>query len=320
MRVFREISEISLNRPVATIGIFDGVHLAHQAIINSLKDTANKLSGESVVVTFWPHPRAILKQNNEAINLINTLEERIERLEETGIDNLIVIPFNKEFASITFREFVTDLLVRKLAILHLVVGYNHHFGKNREGNFENLRALAQEFGFGLSQQDPVSLHNTRVSSSHIRSLIQNGKIEEANQNLGYAYTINGLVGRGQKIGQHIGFPTANLMLSNPEKLVPGKGVYAVMVELEGKIFQGMMNIGCRPTLDEDCQKILMEVNLFDFSGDIYNKELRVHFVRRVRDEKKFDNLQSLGQQISKDKEFIKNILALVKIENKKLVI
>jgi riboflavin kinase/FMN adenylyltransferase len=314
------MSGILINRPVATIGIFDGVHLAHQSIIDKLKTTARQMSGESVVVTLWPHPRTVLRRNDEEISLLNTLEEKIERIEETGVDNLIILPFNKTFAAVSFNEFVNDILVKKLGILHLVVGFNHQFGRNREGNYDNLQMLSGELGFGLSQLNPVMVEGERVSSSHIRQLLLSGQIGKANQNLGYAFNLKGTVVSGSKLGQQLGFPTANLMVSDPEKIVPDTGVYAVMVELEGLFYQGMMNIGCRPTVDTNCLKNVIEVNLFDFSGDMYRKELRVFFIRRVRDEIKFGDLQSLANQISKDKEFIKNILSLVKIENKKLVI
>jgi riboflavin kinase / FMN adenylyltransferase len=320
MKIYKDISGFTFKKPVATIGFFDGVHLAHQSIIRKLKTIAAELKGESVVITLWPHPRIILKKTDEEIYLLNTLEEKIEKIEETGIDNLVILPFDTTFASIPFAEFVEEYLVKKLGIYHLIVGYNHHFGKNREGNFENLNHLAEKFSFGLSQQEQVTVREERVSSSHIRKLILNGQIEKANEFLGYTFNLHGKVVRGVKIGRQIGFPTANLAISEHSKILPLKGVYAVMVELEGKMYKGMMNIGCRPTIDKDCLKDTLEVHLFDFSGDIYSKELRVYFVKRIRDEQRFVDIPSLVGQITKDEESIKNVLSLVKFENRKLVI
>jgi riboflavin kinase/FMN adenylyltransferase len=320
MKIFNEISSVSIKRPIATIGIFDGVHLAHKAIISKLNSTAIELSGESLLVTLWPHPRIVLRRNNEDIRLLNTLDEKIEKLEETGVQNLIILPFDKTFAATGFSEFVREILVGKLGIIHLVVGYNHQFGRNREGNFTNLMAMAGEFGFGLSQQEPVLIGEERVSSSKIRQFLLEGRVEHANSFLGYPFSVSGKVVSGKKIGQQIGFPTANLAVSDPDKMVPRNGVYAVMVEMDGQFYQAMMNIGCRPTIDSDCINTAIEVNLFEFSGDIYGKELTVFFIGRIRDEKKFTDVRSLALQISKDKGFIKNILSLVKIENNKLAI
>lgn len=320
MRVFHEISGISvIKRPIATIGIFDGVHLAHQAIIHRLKSTAIEMSGESVIVTMWPHPRLILRRGGK-IKLLSTLEEKIQRLEETGVENLIILPFNKTFAAVGFEEFVEEILINRLHILHLVVGYNHQFGRDREGNYARLQLLSSHFGFGLSQQDPVIVGGDRVSSSNIRQLLLNGLVDKANENLGYPFFLKGKVVSGKGVGQQLGFPTANLIVPDPDKIIPGDGVYAVVAESGGILYKGMMNIGCRPTVDRDCVQSIMEVNLFDFSGNIYGNELKIFFIRRIRGEKKFDDLQSLTIQLSKDKEAIKNILDLVKIKNNKLVI
>jgi riboflavin kinase / FMN adenylyltransferase len=320
MKVFHDISELSaIKKPVATIGIFDGVHRAHGAIIDRLRQTASELSGESVIVTMWPHPRFVLKGGGD-IKLLTTLEEKIERIEKTGIDNLVILEFNQAFADTGFEEFVGETLVKKLGIIHLVVGYNHHFGRNREGNYERLQLLAKQFGFGLSQQDPIIIDDERVSSSNIRRLLLSGLVDKANENLGYPFFLKGEVVRGKGVGQQLGFPTANLSVSDTNKIIPGDGVYAVYTELEGRLYKGMMNIGCRPTVNEDCGESIMEVNLFDFSGDLYRKELKIFFIQRIRAEKKFDNLEALVTQISKDKELIKYFLDLVKIKNNKLVI
>ncbi len=319
MKVFHDIPGIICKRPVATIGIFDGVHLAHQAIINRLTDTAEQMAGESVIVTMWPHPRIVLRKG-EDIKLLSTLDEKIERLEHSGVDNLIILPFTKMFASTSFEEFVRDILVNKIGIVHLVVGYNHQFGHNREGNYAKLQQLGNDYGFSLSQQDPVVVDNEKVSSSNIRHLLQSGHIEKSNRFLGYHFFLKGKVVKGKELGQKIGFPTANLEVNDTNKIIPKNGVYAVLVELEGRVYQGMMNIGCRPTIERECTNTVLEVNLLNFEGDLYQKELRVYFINRVRDEKKFNTLEELAAQIMQDRELIKNILGLVKIENRKLVI
>lgn len=320
MRIFHDSSKISdIRRPVATLGIFDGVHKAHMAIINRLKKTASELGGESVIVTMWPHPRRVLKRGGD-IKLLTTLEEKIERLEESGIDNLIILTFNNTFAQTGFEEFVRETLVNKLGIQHFVVGYNHQFGKNREGNYAQLQLLASRFGFGLSQQEPVIVGDDRVSSSNIRRLLLAGLVDKANENLGYHFFLKGIVTKGNGIGLQIGFPTANLTVSDPDKIVPVDGVYAVIVEFNNTLYPGMMNIGCRPTINTDCRKSILEVNMFNFSDNLYNQELKIHFIKRTRGEIKFDSLEKLKLKISEDQELIKNILGLVKIENNKLVI
>ena len=315
MKVFHDINTLDLVRPVATLGIFDGVHLAHQSVIEKLKKIADDLSGESVIISLWPHPRIVLNGVKDQVRLLNTLEEKIERLEKTGVDNLILIPFNKEFASMGFDQFIREVLLKKVGISHLVVGYNHQFGRNREGNIENLKNLANELNFGLSMQEPILIDEIKISSSLIRKLILSGNLEQANNYLGYTYYISGLVVGGNRKGRDIGFPTANIEVSEREKMIPPRGVYAVYAESEGSFYKGMMNIGCRPTLNEDYQQDILEVNLFDFDGDLYQKKMKVYFIKKIREERKFTNLEALSQQIANDKLWVHKILDSVKIEN-----
>jgi riboflavin kinase/FMN adenylyltransferase len=288
------------------------VHLAHQSIINQLILKAKEVSGESVIITLWPHPRLVLNSKNNSLQLINTLEEKIIKLEKSGVENLVILPFDKKFAATGFDEFIQDILVQKLNIHHLVVGYNHHFGKNREGNYERLLALANKIGFSLSRVGPYIINGEKVSSSEIRKLLINGEIRKAEKFLGYPFFIAGKVIPGNKLGRTIGYPTANIAVTDEHKIIPKNGVYAVDAEIDDKIYKGMMNIGCRPTVNSDCIQSTLEVNLFDFSGDIYQKELRVNFYARIRDEIKFSNLEELSVQIAHDRDSVQLVLQKLK--------
>ncbi len=315
MKIIHTTDSLNIVKPVVTLGIFDGVHLAHQSIIRKLISRADDFSGESAIVTLWPHPRIVLNHEEDRIRLLNTLDEKIERLELTGVQNLIIIPFNEVLATMAFDQFIREILLGKIGMNHFVVGYNHQFGRNREGNFEKLQKLAQELKFGLSMQEPVLIEGTRVSSSIIRRLIMEGNLELANKFLGYTYYLTGKVISGNKQGRDIGYPTANIEVNDIYKLLPPKGVYAVFIETDNIVYKGMMNIGCRPTFNEDCLQDTLEVNLFDYDGDLYNKELRIYFVRKIREEKKFNSIEALRQQISNDKRLVNKILDSVKITN-----
>ncbi|MGD2034931.1 MAG: bifunctional riboflavin kinase/FAD synthetase [Bacteroidales bacterium] len=312
MRVFHDIKALSLVKPVTTLGIFDGVHRAHREVIDRCRSIADKISGETVIVTLWPHPRKILQDGKNSFKLLTDLEEKINLLDLAGIDNLVVLTFDRQFASTGFDEFVKDVLVDGLNIEHLVVGYNHQFGKNREGNYEKLALLAEKYRFGLTQLEPFLIGDERVSSTKIRNLIHEGDLRRANEFLGYNFFLSGRVTGGNRKGRTIGFPTANILVDDPYKIIPGDGVYAVFAVVEGKRYEGMMNIGCRPTIDEDCDRPVPEVNLFDYSGDLYDKEIHVSFIQRIREEQKFKTLDELAAQIKKDKILIKDILSSVK--------
>lgn len=308
MKVFRDLNQVNIINPVATIGIFDGVHLAHQAIIQQLHEKAKEVSGETVIITLWPHPRIVLDPDNNSIQLINTLEEKMIKLEKSGIENLIILPFDKNFAAIGFDDFIQNILVKKLNVHHLVVGFNHHFGRNREGNYDRLQMLANKIGFSLSRVEPYVMYGEKVSSSEIRKLLIAGEIRKASEFLGYPFFVAGKVVPGKKMGRSIGFPTANITVTDSHKIIPKNGVYAVDADVDGIIYEGMMNIGCRPTVDSECIKSTLEVNLFDFSENLYQKELRVNFYARIRDEIKFNNLEELSAQISRDRDRVRQIL------------
>jgi riboflavin kinase / FMN adenylyltransferase len=314
LNIYTNISEVNLERPVATIGIFDGVHLAHTAIIKRILEITKEIDGQSMIVTLWPHPRIVLQTEGQAINLITSLEEKIELLEKKGIENLLILDFNKSTSETSFEDFVKNYLVDQLRIKHLVVGFNHHFGKNREGNFEKLQPLSAKYGFGLEQLPPVIINNQKISSSAIRKLIEAGDIINANKFLGHFYSISGLVVNGSKVGREIGFPTANIQINDPYKLIPPTGVYSVFVDMgDGTQKMGMMNIGFRPTIDEENKLRTIEVHIIDFQLDLYNKLLKIMFVEKIRDELKFKNLDELKTQLEKDRIKSKQILSELKI-------
>jgi riboflavin kinase/FMN adenylyltransferase len=310
LNIYNSISEIKIPNPIATIGIFDGVHIAHKKIFEKLIETAKNSGGSSLVVTLWPHPRNVIQSGNAPIKLITSLQEKIELIEKTGIDNLIILPFNRNMADTGFEEFVVDILVKGIGISHLVVGFNHHFGKNREGNFDKLLQLSEKFNFGLEQLEPVILNSEKVSSSVIRRLILSGDVFNANIFLGYRFSITGVVVEGNKIGRKLGFPTANIQIDDTDKILPANGVYGVFVQIDnGTQIKGMMNIGYRPTFTENNLEKILEVHLMDFHEDIYGRKLKILFVKKVRDEKKFKNTKELTIQLEKDRNLVMNILS-----------
>jgi riboflavin kinase/FMN adenylyltransferase len=312
VKVIYDISTVKIQRPVATIGIFDGVHRAHTEVIKQCRKIADNICGETVMITLWPHPRKIFNDGRPPLKLLTSLEEKINLLHNKGIDNLVVLNFDKKFAATGFEQFVREILVEGLNISHLAVGFNHQFGKNREGNFEKLIALAKKYKFGLTQMEPFLLDNVKVSSTKIRNLILEGDMQKANHFLGYSFFLSGRVIGGNKKGREIGFPTANIVVDDTYKIIPRNGVYAVFANVDGESHEGMMNIGCRPTLEEDCTQPILEVNLFDYSGNLYDKEIKLNFIRRIRDEQKFHNMEDLASHIAQDKILVKDILASVK--------
>jgi riboflavin kinase/FMN adenylyltransferase len=308
LKVFNDISRFHAANPVVTIGIFDGVHRGHLEILNRIKALAASYRGESVVITLWPHPRFVLQPENSDLRLLASLEEKLDLIRKQGIDNVIVLPFDKQLANITYDRFVSDYIVGGIGARHVVVGFNHHFGKDRKGTFENLQKSAREHGIQAERLDPVILDNVRVSSSGIRHMIEEGRITAANEALGYPYFLNGIVVEGNRIGRKLGYPTANIRLHEPMKLLPRNGVYAVVVQLGSRLHQGMLNIGIRPTIDLPRHERTIEVNLFDFQEDIYGQPIRVAFLEWLRCEIKFGSLQELKEQISLDKEEVLKIL------------
>lgn len=300
MKIYQCIQDFeAVAHPIITIGTFDGVHLGHQAIFSKMKEEAKKTGGETIVITFSPHPRLVLYQDSVNLKFINTREKKIERLDQVGIDHLIIIPFTKEFARNSSEQFVTDYVVKYVHPAKVIIGYDHHFGKNREGNIQLLEKLKQKFGYEVEEVPPFYVDGVPVSSTHIRNLLHDGNVKEANRMLGYEYAITGKVVRGQRIGHKIGFPTANLEIPNEYKLITANGVYVCRVLLGNRILKGMGNIGVRPTIDHG--DLTIEVHIFDFDEDIYDEKITIQFVDRLRDEKKFENLEALKAQLAKDK-------------------
>ena len=292
-----------------TIGTFDGVHIGHQKIIEKLVHQAKQENKKSVLLTFFPHPRMVL-QKEASIKLLNTIEERSELLSKTGLDYLIIHPFSIEFSRLKALDFVRDILVNKLNTCKLIIGYDHHFGKNREGNIEQLTEYSHMYDFTVEEIPAQDIDSVAVSSTKVRRALENGELKTANNYLGYNYTLQGVVTTGEKLGSKIGYPTANLHLKEDYKLIPKNGVYIVKSVLEGKLVYGMMNIGVRPTVEGAYQTI--ETHFFDFSGDLYNKELTIEMLYFLREEQKFDSVEKLVEQLQKDektsREYIKNNL------------
>jgi riboflavin kinase / FMN adenylyltransferase len=304
VKVYNSIEEFKItSKTVVTIGTFDGVHTGHKVIIEQLKNIAKKNDADSVILTFFPHPRMVLYPDDNELRLLNTIDERIHMLKEAGIDHLIIHPFSKEFSRLSSTEFVRDILVNQLNVSTLVIGYDHHFGRNREGSFDHLLELSPLYGFEVEEIPAQEIQQVNVSSTKVRFSLLNGEIHAANQFLGYNYFIKGIVVDGEKIGRTIGFPTANIKINEWYKLIPAKGVYAVKIKLDRKTFDGMLNIGTRPTLNKSNDETI-EVNIFNFEEEIYNKEIEIEFFERIRDEEKFKEISSLKKQLEIDKQKI----------------
>lgn len=284
------------------MGTFDGVHLGHQKIIARMIDLAKKTNGESVIFTFNPHPRKVVSPDERNLRLLTTLDEKIALFEQSGIDHLIIYPFTAEFAGLTYEEFVEQILVGQIHTKLLVVGYDHKFGKDRQGGFEFLKECADRHEFQIEKLDVLLLNESNVSSTRIREAIQHGDMETANSFLGYTFSLHGTVVEGQKIGRQIQFPTANIEASDPDKIVPGYGVYAVQAKVQNKTYTGMLNIGSRPTINNNADHRSIEVHLLDFDSDIYGEFIEVNFFKKLREEQKFSSLDTLKTQLSLDKE------------------
>lgn len=308
MKVHYGIEGLDICRPVVTIGSFDGVHLGHACVIRHLKTKAAEIGGKSVIISFEPHPREVLYPLEKKPGILTTLEEKVAILEHYGVDHLIVLTFTLEFARQSYMDFVRDMLIGKLHMCGLVVGYDHRFGKDREGNFESLQTLSKEYHFSLEQESVFEENDVNVSSTKIRNALSVGDIARVNDFLGYAYSITGTVVGGQHLGRKIGFPTANISLTDERKLLPAVGVYAVEVLVDGKLYYGMLNIGIRPTVSK-AGVITREVNIFDFDRDIYGEMITVRLIARVRGERKFEDIEELKEQLHCDKERVMELLA-----------
>jgi len=292
---------------VLTVGTFDGVHEGHKVLIKAVVERAEELSARSVIVTFDPHPRDIINPGADGIKLLSTLPERCELLADLGINEMIVIPFDRDFSLLTSEEFIRDVIYKKIGVKEFIIGYDHQFGKDREGTIETVRSLGEELGFQANVISRQEVENQTVSSTSIRKALQvEGDAEKAAKFLGRYYILHGTVVHGEKRGGKIGFPTANVHVDQAKKIIPRKGVYAVWIRVDGEYHPAMMNIGKRPTFDRE--ELTVEVHIFDFKKDIYGKEVHTQFVRRLRDEKKFSGADQLKKQLEKDKADAKKIL------------
>lgn len=312
MNIYTDISEIERDEnTVITMGSFDGVHLGHKSIFELLLSKSKELNSRNFLVTFSPHPRTVVMQDT-TVNLLTTIREKKELFEKAGIENVLIINFTKEFSQLNYEEFIKKYFVNGIGIKHFVVGYDHKFGKDRAGNESVLEQLSNKYGFGISVVSPLSIDNENLSSSIIRKALLDGDLEKATKYLGRNFCFYGKVVEGARRGRLIGFPTANLEINDPHKLVPKSGVYLVNCSLNFEKYYGLMNIGYRPTFG-DVNMNIIEVYIIDFNKDIYGESIRVDFIKRIRDEKKFDSKEELIEQINKDKtDTLKFIGELVK--------
>lgn len=301
MKIHRDLNSFQAKNPVLTIGTFDGVHLGHRKIITRLQEIAREINGESVIFTFDPHPRKVVAPNESSLRILTTLNEKIELFEQSGIDHLIIYPFTTEFAQLSYEQFVEEILVGQIHTKYLVVGYDHKFGKNRQGDFEFLKNCAARLDFQIEKLDVLLMNESSVSSTKIREALQKGDVETANAFLGYPFTLHGTVVEGQQFGRKIQFPTANIEASDPDKIIPGFGVYAVQVKVQEQWYQGMLNIGNRPTVNNNADHRSIEVHIFNFEADIYDLPIELRFLKKLREEQKFPSIDMLKEQLAKDK-------------------
>lgn len=314
MKVYRGIEKFKkLPNAVVTSGTFDGVHIGHQKILKRLKKIAKSTNGETVLITFWPHPRLVLG-NDRSIKLISAFEEKIKLLRQFGLDHLVIINFTKEFSKTSSSDFIKNILVDGIGTKTLVIGYDHRFGHNREGSFEALSANSNEYGFSVEEIPQQEIHHIAVSSTKIRNHLKQGEIHISNEFLGYSHCIHGKVIKGNQLGRKLGFPTANIKINSELKLIPSSGSYAVKVECRGMEYFGMLNIGVRPTVNSHLPEAertvqTIEVNIFDFTEDIYGEEIAIKFIKLIRKEEHFESLESLKTQLSIDKETALAILS-----------
>ncbi|NMH28206.1 bifunctional riboflavin kinase/FAD synthetase [Flavobacterium silvaticum] len=307
MDLFPSISDYKkTGGTVVTLGTFDGVHIGHRKIISRLTAAAKEESAQSLVLTFFPHPRMVLK-SGEGVKLLSTMYEKARLLADLGLQSLVVHPFDADFSQMSAEEFVSEVLVKSFGTKKIIVGHDHRFGKDRSANFDDLVRFGEQFGFKVEQIPAEQIDDISVSSTKIRNALAQGDIPLANSYLGYEYLIGGTVVHGKKLGRTIGFPTANISLNDSGKLIPSNGVYAVKSNIDGREVLGMMNIGNRPTVDGN--NLSIEVNYFDFDADLYDREIEVFFVERLRDEQKFASIDALKEQLHADMSSAKKILS-----------
>lgn len=301
MKFYHGLQElVDAPQTIVTSGSFDGVHRGHQTILRRLTELKKQHPDcQTAVITFEPHPRKVLKPDTR-VWLLSTLREKKQLLQQQGIDLLLVIPFTKAFSRTTSQEFIQDILIERLRTRHLVIGYDHRFGHNREGSFDYLQAHQDAYPFAIEEIPRQEIDEMGISSTKIRQALREGNPKEANRYLGYTYSLTGTVVKGEQIGRTIGFPTANLQPDHPDKLVPADGIYAVRVQHQQKMYQGMLSIGVRPTIGANLERTI-EVNLFDFDQEVYGEELTLYFVAYLRGEESYDGLETLKAQLQEDK-------------------
>ncbi len=301
MKIYHHLSDFSkLPNAVAAIGTFDGVHFGHQKIIRRLCEIADATGGESVILTFFPHPRLIIDPENQDLKMINTIAEKARILEELGVDHLIITPFTRDFSNLTAEEYITEVLVGKIGIKHLIVGYDHRFGKDRKGGMAELIAFSEPLNYTVEEIPEQDINDVSVSSTKIRKALLSGNVALAAKFLGYPFSLHGRVIKGDKIGRTIGYPTANIFIEENYKLIPSDGIYAVTVAMNGNTYKGMAYIGQRPTINGMTRNI--EVNIFDFNQEIYGQYVTMYFMEFLRHDVKFTGLEALKDQLKKDKD------------------
>lgn len=310
MRVFRELSGLpAFKNSVITIGTFDGVHKGHQKLIERIKTLSKQIGGESIIITFHPHPRIVINPEDKSLRLLNTIDEKVALLEKYGVDNVVIVPFSRDFSEQSASDYISNFLVENFHPKYIVIGYDHKFGKNRSGDYKLLEKMKAEYGYEMEEITKEMLDDIGISSTNIRNAISNGEIKLANELAGHNYTLSGTVVRGLQNGRKLGFPTANLQVNDEYKLVPKTGIYAVLVHHQGQKYKGMLSIGYNPTFDGKAQTI--EVNILDFDRDIYGDSLTLEFIDYIRDEKKFDGVEALIEEIKNDEIKTRKILLSV---------
>lgn len=308
MKIYNNFNDYQkVANAIVTIGTFDGVHLGHQTILKDMVRVAKEIKGESVVVTFYPHPRQVLRIDDGNLRFITTQEEKIRLLENIGIDNLIIVNFTEEFSRLSSESFITDYVIKNISPVKIVVGYDHHFGNNRKGDFNLLNDLGERYNIEVQRIPAKDVENIAVSSTKIRHSLQQGDVSYANKLLGYQYAYFGKVVDGAKIGRELGYPTANVYVDREYRLIESPGVYATYIEIDKIIYKSMTYIGNKPTLDKD-EKESVEVHIFDFNDDIYGKYVKIRFVKKIREEQKFKDLETLKHQIQIDEKEIRELL------------
>nr|WP_315175425.1 bifunctional riboflavin kinase/FAD synthetase [uncultured Flavobacterium sp.] len=306
MKIFHSINDFSSpKKTILTLGTFDGVHIGHKKILEKITQNTENEKYESLVLTFFPHPRMIL-QEESAIKLLNTITEKIDLLEKTGIENLVIHPFDESFSRLTAEEFVREILVEQFHIQKIIIGHDHRFGRNRTANIDDLIDFGKKYGFEVEQISAQEINEISVSSTKIRNALEEGDIVLANKYLGYEYFLTGTIIKGKQLGRTIGFPTANLKIEENYKLIPRNGVYIVSRIINNKTVFGMMNIGFNPTVNGENQTI--EIHFFDFEADLYHQKITVSLLHRIRSEQKFDSVVLLKEQLEKDRNYAKAFL------------